>query len=979
MQSLRTHHALNRLPHCIIRIQRQNGEIVRDSKRPIGLFSDLKSGDLKERFLAVSNQSYNVGRPMVMEYWRSIPREERGDVHIGVVLKKDAKIVCIDLDRGFDKALINEFVQRAGGWGRFFCETSVSGRGLHLWAFDVSLSGRGVRADGIEVYDNARMIITPGHEAYDPALTFEESLDADPIGMGEDEVNGPAETAQVQGAVLWLEQQLRARQKIADTGDAEAFTIARSPEASNEAWAAIEAAQRRFGRKFSSLFEGDISGYPSHSEADMAMFRMLATVCGDNNAVALAFLETELASREKAQREDYVTMSIAKIRATEGHSSQHHAAAVERAEALTEFIAQSPIVPPVEQSDGPYTYRAREVETIDEETGEITTAPGRVVTIQPPKRVPGETPEEYQARLDAVMEEAVWADNIGENDEYGGLDMTMFWDEEVEAAPKDLLVKLSKRDPLPNPRMTLPLGQFLAIVRENDSDPFDELQGFLNDNIDVELWSEPILIDEPEPEPLLPQSTFEPIDVRNPGPHGKAPGLIGEVAQHYADRSTRGVYDYSIAAMIAATSGLAGRNWLTGMNENGLSNYFAIIGASGSGKSVVSNVIKGFEKHRAGTTIFKRGVTVSRPTSFPAFVNIINESPSLCLNLPEFSSEARKIAKKGDKGLSQMTSGVMDFLKTSFDSGIDSVVPQLDYSNKDNNKEPPKAPMVAFITECDHNVLDDLFRSDLTSDGTLARFTFVVNTEIDRNHKRIKDDTMPPAYAARIRELWAMHDIACRKSSPEFTAVTVTEEAMAMYDDCVRQYEMQLGDSMPAKVQDMLNRIYMRIDRIAAAIAVFNDPQGPIVDEATMAWAIRFASNHFNKIRENIVNSCIDIEWRQYQNVTNIIRDCMAGIDIDLPDRMVKQIKENALSASVFDAITITDTTFTDSGRGAQKDVRRIMQKYIDDGVLLRLREAGRILYKFIEKPEVPWPKWVTRFCPDMDQDKRIARKVGAA
>lgn len=592
------------------------------------------------------------------------------------------------------------------------------------------------------------------------------------------------------------------------------------------------------------------------------------------------------------------------------------------------------------------------------------------VSLIQPARNEGETLFEYGERLRAhAFEHMDDQFDLRDGDELVAMDFTLLEDEALKELSDKQKRELFNHDPLPNPRRVLKLGAFILYCLDNKKEDFlAELEGFRRNNIDVERYNPQKHSADDGPANM----TFEPIDVRNPGPHGRAPGLIGDLAQHFADRSTRGQYDWSIAATLACVSGLAGRTWVTSEGGSGLTNYFMAIGPSGSGKSVIGGVIKGFQGAAPGSTVFKRGVTVSRPTSFPAFIGLLQDTPSLCLNLPEFSSEARKISQRGLQA-GNAHSGVMDFLKTSFDAADDSVVPMMDYASKENNKEPPTGSSISFITECDVSVLQHLLTSEITSDGTMARFTIVAKKEIPKTrHVKIKGKTMPAAMLARIGEMWRMHDIGCNQTAPRFTPVLATPAAKMLYEDCVEQFERQLSANMPAKVRDMLNRIYMRIDRIASTIAIFNQPESPVVDEEIMRWAIRFAANCFNDIREDIVTSCLDIEWRQYKVVTDMVREAQYGLPIDIEKRYQEMIRNNRMTASVFDAITMTAPEFQESGRGAQKDIRRVIYKYIEDGVLMKQKDAGAIYYRFVEPPEMPWPGWVPRFHPQIVQEVRL-------
>ncbi len=71
------------------------------------------------------------------------------------------------------------------------------------------------------------------------------------------------------------------------------------------------------GEKFASLCRGEITEYPSQSEADLALLSMLCFYSKDNDQVLRIFRLTELGKRRKADRKDYLTNTLKHIRGNE--------------------------------------------------------------------------------------------------------------------------------------------------------------------------------------------------------------------------------------------------------------------------------------------------------------------------------------------------------------------------------------------------------------------------------------------------------------------------------------------------------------------------------------------------------------------------------------------------------------------------------------------------------------------------------------
>ena len=90
--------------------------------------------------------------------------------------------------------------------------------------------------------------------------------------------------------------------------------------------------------KFDSLWAGNISAYPSPSEADMALTTILMWWCGnDMTQVERLFSQSGLATREKWDREDYRLRTLAKAEQSEVYTSRvpkGYADAVKRAKGV---------------------------------------------------------------------------------------------------------------------------------------------------------------------------------------------------------------------------------------------------------------------------------------------------------------------------------------------------------------------------------------------------------------------------------------------------------------------------------------------------------------------------------------------------------------------------------------------------------------------------------------------------------------------
>lgn len=165
-----------------------------------------------------------------------------------------------------------------------YAEVSPSGLGVHVLATG-DLPGGRRRRGSLEVYDDARFFtITGQHLDHTPATIRERSEELRQIHEQYLEVEQTSSVSEKQGAVSG-----HCSSDVGDvdeSGDAVASVVARARSAAN-------------GGKFDALWQGDTSGYPSHSEADMALASLLAYWTNQNPALVDACFRESGLMREK--------------------------------------------------------------------------------------------------------------------------------------------------------------------------------------------------------------------------------------------------------------------------------------------------------------------------------------------------------------------------------------------------------------------------------------------------------------------------------------------------------------------------------------------------------------------------------------------------------------------------------------------------------------------------------------------------------
>jgi putative DNA primase/helicase len=194
-----------------------------------------------------------------------------------------------DLDTGEWKPGILEEIKSVGS----YAEVSPSGTGAHVIARGEKPGPR-CRAKG-EV-----------HEIYDSGRYF--TVTGDHIRGAPDEVHEPA-PGSLEAIYAKIGTSKTPGEKQETTPKVQVHRPTTSVDLPDEEVIGL-AERARNGPKFSALWRGDISGYPSHSEADMALCSILAFYTQDPSQIERLVRSSGL-YREKWDRADYAGATIA--------------------------------------------------------------------------------------------------------------------------------------------------------------------------------------------------------------------------------------------------------------------------------------------------------------------------------------------------------------------------------------------------------------------------------------------------------------------------------------------------------------------------------------------------------------------------------------------------------------------------------------------------------------------------------------------
>lgn len=259
-------------------------------------------------------------------------------IAIGYVISSEDDVCCIDLDVKTEQTHPNKpetwttqeelnrywtMTQQCAS----YAERSLSGTSLHVWVF--AKIGRGVRHRGVEIYSQERFMICTGDVIQElPLRDCQELIDA---------TIAQVEIMQRAGAPATLVE--------IEEEDTDEEIFERACNAEN-------------GAKFIELMQGRWHqyGFPSQSEADLALMSMFTFYSASNEQCRRLFRISELGKREKATKNNrYLDYTLGLIRGRQERQQLVDLSAIQKAAALVAGIrsAAAPIPPPPQHTAPP--------------------------------------------------------------------------------------------------------------------------------------------------------------------------------------------------------------------------------------------------------------------------------------------------------------------------------------------------------------------------------------------------------------------------------------------------------------------------------------------------------------------------------------------------------------------------------------------------------------------------------------------------
>lgn len=792
---------------------------------------------------------------------------------VGALLTPGCGVTVVDMDEDYDG---NQMAMVE--WLDSYAETSSSGRGTHIFV-QANLAG-GVRdaKQDIEVYGQERFIIVTGNV-----------------------INGWDVVEPRQAKIDRLVARLGGLKNTIKP-----VVVAMGNAASDDA---CRAALKRVWKqdKVKRLWKGDwqAMGYPSQSEADMALIEALCFASDDDAVVATTFRKSGLGQREKAQT-NYVERTIGSVRRSRDVGSKYS----EMAQAIAG----------VAYCDTPAAKAADKAQEIE-----------RKMTETDPR----------DAMIQRLLEQ-----------------VTALTTQVAELTKQLTEARMQKPDPEPPATTRYTVDDDSAIkelseVEEADVEvvPGDTTAGFDWDRMFARAAEMAVsgeldaLSDDVSEEPPAVEETVAVVETEDVSNAGLPPGLAGQMVSDLAG-SVRGdvPVDFATGALLAAVSGLTARNFSSPSGDSfGITNHVVLCAPPGSGKNIAS-VITGLFSDANPACAVAASVVGGRAS----VAKLRSQIPAGVIHWSEIGTDLARLASDqvGSVGLRQ----VIQMFDRAPSSPAELTLTQA-------GAQIPRHYYLSMIADTQPAYLEHLLSSDASGSGLLSRLT-VVNWYDGMQMIRGTGGALTETTLSTIRRLANLQDRVAGSEAPAYHRVQMTREAeRVMREHATKRARQAAAWRLSGKqtLADAAARVHARAERLATAVAIINNTMAPQITEDIAVWAIRFVAKHLDLMKQDIAEA----DKSTSTIISETLHRCMTEATTNPKSEILHGLQphdlptENMLPASLVQAIVARNPKLSRIIKKAGQDDRLMISRVLavmerDFGVIRKIKigkQGGGLAY----------------------------------
>ena len=441
------------------------------------------------------------------------------------------------------------------------------------------------------------------------------------------------------------------------------------------------------------------------------------------------------------------------------------------------------------------------------------------------------------------------------------------------------------------------------------------------------------------------------------------PGFAGALAGFIYRSAPRPVKEVAIVAALGWLAGVCGKMW--NIPGSGLNLYIILVARSAIGKEAMHSGIGSLlAKLREAVPSAQDFVDFSDFASGPALVKACAKNPSFVNVAGEWGRKLKRLSTDGDRdGPMQQLRTVMTNLYQK--SGPASVVGGLTYSKSEDNIASVSGVAYSMIGETTPGTFYDALTESMMEDGFLSRFTIVEYTG-DRpaanNHPQLvpEDALVEQCISIMIQCKTLMGN----RAAP--IGVLRDENSARLMVDFDSECDVQINSTQDESWRQMWNRAQLKMMRIAALLAVGDNPIRPVITEQHTLWALDLVRRDIKIMQRRIESGDIGSgDGARERKIIMIIKEYIqhpASLGYKIPDGMREA---GIVPRSYLQIRTARVGSFYNSRNGASRALDDTLRSLCDSGYIMEVDKV-----KLSEKYNTTSKSYRVVSLPDFSQHK---------
>jgi len=359
----------------------------------------------------------------------------------------------------------------------------------------------------------------------------------------------------------------------------------------------------------------------------------------------------------------------------------------------------------------------------------------------------------------------------------------------------------------------------------------------------------------------------KPPIARPPVKYDYPSGLVGEIAKYIYSSAIRPVHEIALTAAISLAAGVCGRSF--NISGTGLNQYLILLAKTGTGKeSAATGIDNLIAATRPIIPMIDEFVGPSAFASGQALVRVLDNKPVFLSILGEFGLTLQQLCSHNASSSEIMLRKVL--LDLYAKSGWNKMLRPSVYSDTEKNTNLVQAPNVTIFGESTPETFYRGLDQSHIAEGLIPRFCII---EYKGNRPPRNPNAFHVPEDKLVKDFAEFASVAINTNNNNTCCpVQTSAKALKLFDTFDRFADGEINKHIGEIEPQLWNRAHLKALKLAALIAVGEDPHQAIISESTAKWSIKFIRKDIEGVLSRFSNGEVGLgDHRFEQDIRRVV------------------------------------------------------------------------------------------------------------